>query len=108
MTYDVPLPPCVAYDRWRAAELGWPPMTPAELSRAIWRHDMEERELFGSYCSSCMRLVPWDPYEEVDIGTYSDDAGHRLVALGLWQPDMVKTARQIASETSRKMKERTR
>lgn len=108
MNYDVPLPPCVAYDRWRAAELGWPPMTAAELSRAIWRHDMEERELFGSYCSACMSLVPWDPYEDVDIGTYSDDAGRRLVKLGLWHEDQVKTARQIADETQRRMLKKER
>lgn len=106
MSYDVPLPPCVERRRFMARANGWRLPDAGEIIRGIWSHDVGEREFMGG-CDACRTheaLVARERYYEehpVDLGTYADDAGHRLVAAGVWPPEMVMTAREIAEQTSR-------
>lgn len=115
MNYDVPLPPCVARARWMRRELlaadnrayamaGWPLRELDAVAEAhetrwgLWRHATEEAE---GDCLTCRDLQPWDAHDVPDIGTHCDDAGERLVARGVWPPEMLLTARQTAAATSR-------
>lgn len=116
MTYDVPLPPCCERKRQRDREARearqrlvptyrWGEddrrLAARDLMWAIWTHDTETRE--RGWCEACDRMdaarIPFSSLP--DIGTYVDEAGHRLVARGLWPRESVMTAREIAEETAR-------
>lgn len=134
MTYDVPLPPCVEKrraarrrqleeDNRSYARAGYPLRElDADSERVEIIHGIDfhcSDSAFPGHCERCDDDQWWPvwfsgraldgrvlPDRTVDIGTYHDAAGHAAVAAGAWDPDMVKTARQIATETFRRMKER--
>lgn len=125
------LPPCVERRRQRrrlqleddnrAYRLaGWPEReldADSERWHVLHGIDLHARGLAEEgVCSACLDDYWWPiwfsgrdaagnvlPDRTPDIGTYVDEAGHRLVALGLADPDSVKTAAEIAADTSRRM-----
>lgn len=121
MNYDVPLPPCVERRRQRRRELleddnrayarvGWPLRELDAATERWWIADGIDGHCSGPYCEACDNDHWWPiwfsgrgPDTTPDVGTYVDAAGHRLVELGLWESDQVKTAAQIAADTSQGM-----